>query len=293
MGVALGACTVPAAGRPGFALGADEIELGLGIHGEAGRRARRDDAGRRAGRASADVDPVRPRAGRRRPRRAAGQRPRRHAADGARHRGAARDRRAARARPPGRARLVGHVHERARDAGRLPVAAAGRRRAPRAARCGDDRTGLAGRGQGCGTRGRGRPSLPQASRPADGSPPIRGYRRRCSRSPPRWKQRKTSSPISTAAPATAISAPAWCAPPRHCARSPRSHGPIRRRCWPQRPTDCGARSAAVPARSTRPACCARRAGCPRRRRRSIGRRRSRTASPRSALSAAHSRATAR
>jgi dihydroxyacetone kinase len=36
MGVALGACTVPAAGRPGFALGAEEIELGLGIHGEAG-----------------------------------------------------------------------------------------------------------------------------------------------------------------------------------------------------------------------------------------------------------------
>ncbi|MFO1080064.1 MAG: dihydroxyacetone kinase family protein [Reyranellaceae bacterium] len=36
MGVALGACTVPAAGRPGFELGAGEIELGLGIHGEAG-----------------------------------------------------------------------------------------------------------------------------------------------------------------------------------------------------------------------------------------------------------------
>jgi ATP-dependent dihydroxyacetone kinase len=36
MGVALGACTVPAAGRPGFALGDGEIELGLGIHGEAG-----------------------------------------------------------------------------------------------------------------------------------------------------------------------------------------------------------------------------------------------------------------
>ena len=36
MGVALGACTVPAAGRPGFELGPDEIELGLGIHGEAG-----------------------------------------------------------------------------------------------------------------------------------------------------------------------------------------------------------------------------------------------------------------
>src|SRR6185503_13661558 len=36
MGVALGACTVPAAGKPGFALAAGEIELGLGIHGEAG-----------------------------------------------------------------------------------------------------------------------------------------------------------------------------------------------------------------------------------------------------------------
>ena len=40
MGVALGACTVPG-GRAGFALGPDEMELGLGIHGEAGvRRAR-------------------------------------------------------------------------------------------------------------------------------------------------------------------------------------------------------------------------------------------------------------
>jgi dihydroxyacetone kinase len=36
MGVALGACTVPAAGKPGFALGEAEIELGLGIHGEQG-----------------------------------------------------------------------------------------------------------------------------------------------------------------------------------------------------------------------------------------------------------------
>ncbi|MCX5579435.1 dihydroxyacetone kinase subunit DhaL [Kaistia terrae] len=36
MGVALSACTVPAAGKPGFTLGDDEIELGLGIHGEAG-----------------------------------------------------------------------------------------------------------------------------------------------------------------------------------------------------------------------------------------------------------------
>ena len=36
MGVALSACIVPTAGRPGFDLGADEIELGLGIHGEPG-----------------------------------------------------------------------------------------------------------------------------------------------------------------------------------------------------------------------------------------------------------------
>ncbi|QDE94924.1 dihydroxyacetone kinase family protein [Myxococcus xanthus] len=38
MGVALGPCTVPAAGKPGFTLGEDEIELGLGIHGEQGVR---------------------------------------------------------------------------------------------------------------------------------------------------------------------------------------------------------------------------------------------------------------
>ena len=36
MGVALGACTVPAAGVPSFELAEDEIEWGLGIHGEAG-----------------------------------------------------------------------------------------------------------------------------------------------------------------------------------------------------------------------------------------------------------------
>ncbi|MFI5933115.1 dihydroxyacetone kinase subunit DhaL [Actinoplanes sp. NPDC051494] len=36
MGIALSACTVPAAGQPGFLLGADEAEWGLGIHGEPG-----------------------------------------------------------------------------------------------------------------------------------------------------------------------------------------------------------------------------------------------------------------
>ncbi len=38
MGVALGPCIVPAAGRAGFTLGENEIELGLGIHGEPGVR---------------------------------------------------------------------------------------------------------------------------------------------------------------------------------------------------------------------------------------------------------------
>jgi dihydroxyacetone kinase-like protein len=36
-GVALSACTVPAAGEPTFTLGEDEMELGNGIHGEPGR----------------------------------------------------------------------------------------------------------------------------------------------------------------------------------------------------------------------------------------------------------------
>ncbi|MBW8486953.1 dihydroxyacetone kinase subunit DhaK [Actinomadura parmotrematis] len=36
-GVALAPCTVPAAGTPTFELAADEIELGIGIHGEPGR----------------------------------------------------------------------------------------------------------------------------------------------------------------------------------------------------------------------------------------------------------------
>ncbi|KAE8764336.1 dihydroxyacetone kinase subunit DhaK [Georgenia thermotolerans] len=37
MGVALTACTVPHAGKPSFDLAEDEIEIGIGIHGEPGR----------------------------------------------------------------------------------------------------------------------------------------------------------------------------------------------------------------------------------------------------------------
>lgn len=38
MGLALGPCTVPHAGKPSFDLGENEIELGIGIHGEPGYR---------------------------------------------------------------------------------------------------------------------------------------------------------------------------------------------------------------------------------------------------------------
>jgi phosphoenolpyruvate---glycerone phosphotransferase subunit DhaK len=38
MGVALTPCTVPAAGTPTFTLAEDEMEMGVGIHGEPGRR---------------------------------------------------------------------------------------------------------------------------------------------------------------------------------------------------------------------------------------------------------------
>jgi dihydroxyacetone kinase-like protein len=37
MGVALTSCTVPSAGEPTFELGEDEMEVGIGIHGEPGR----------------------------------------------------------------------------------------------------------------------------------------------------------------------------------------------------------------------------------------------------------------
>ncbi|MGF6099277.1 dihydroxyacetone kinase subunit DhaL [Pseudomonas sp. 18175] len=45
MGLGLSACTVPAAGKPGFALEDDQVEFGLGIHGESGvRRSKIDSA---------------------------------------------------------------------------------------------------------------------------------------------------------------------------------------------------------------------------------------------------------
>ena len=38
MGVALSPCIVPRVGRPGFSIGEDEMEIGMGIHGETGMR---------------------------------------------------------------------------------------------------------------------------------------------------------------------------------------------------------------------------------------------------------------
>ena len=38
MGISLGSCTLPSVGKPGFVLGEQEIEVGLGIHGEQGVR---------------------------------------------------------------------------------------------------------------------------------------------------------------------------------------------------------------------------------------------------------------
>ena len=54
MGMALTSCTVPAAGKPTFELGEDEMEIGIGIHGEPGRERMalepaRDDRRRLAG----------------------------------------------------------------------------------------------------------------------------------------------------------------------------------------------------------------------------------------------------
>jgi phosphoenolpyruvate---glycerone phosphotransferase subunit DhaK len=41
MGIALTSCTVPAAGKPTFELAEDEMEVGIGIHGEPGRERRK------------------------------------------------------------------------------------------------------------------------------------------------------------------------------------------------------------------------------------------------------------
>ncbi len=79
MGMALTSCTVPAAGKPTFELGEDEMEIGIGIHGEPGRERlplapAREIVGRLA-----DADPRRPALRLGRPRAGVRQRHGRHA----------------------------------------------------------------------------------------------------------------------------------------------------------------------------------------------------------------------
>ena len=62
MGVALASCTVPQAGKPNFALGEDEMEVGVGIHGEPGRKRVAPHVGARHRRRDARGDSSRSRA---------------------------------------------------------------------------------------------------------------------------------------------------------------------------------------------------------------------------------------
>ena len=81
MGMALTSCTVPAAGKPTFDLPEDQMEVGIGIHGEPGRRRRSAGAGIRGRRHAARADPRRPRVLRWRRRDRVRQRHGWHAAD--------------------------------------------------------------------------------------------------------------------------------------------------------------------------------------------------------------------
>jgi dihydroxyacetone kinase-like protein len=65
MGVALSPCTVPMAGKPTFTIGDDEMEIGMGIHGEPGvKREKLQSADQIAERMTAAVlDDLRPKAG--------------------------------------------------------------------------------------------------------------------------------------------------------------------------------------------------------------------------------------
>ncbi len=118
MGVALSSCTVPAAGNPTFQIGADEMEMGVGIHGEPGRRRVRlgsadDIAAELTGAVLKDLSLLARPAGA-----AAGQRLRRHAAAGAVPDGAGRAQGAGRRRGAGGAPSDGVVRDLAGD-GRL------------------------------------------------------------------------------------------------------------------------------------------------------------------------------
>ena len=81
MGMALTSCTVPAAGKPTFELGDDEMEIGIGIHGEPGRERMKLESAHDIVAALADPDPRRPALRVGRPGARLRQRHGRHAAD--------------------------------------------------------------------------------------------------------------------------------------------------------------------------------------------------------------------
>ena len=96
--VALTACTTPAAGKPGFDLPDDEMEVGVGIHGEPGRRREKLQPAKQIAATGGGGDPGRQAAAARRPGDRHGQRAGRHPADRAVH--ALRPRRRAARRAP-------------------------------------------------------------------------------------------------------------------------------------------------------------------------------------------------
>ncbi len=65
MGVALSSCTVPVVGKPTFTIGADEMEIGMGIHGEQGvKREKLQTADKIAERMTTTIlDDMKPKAG--------------------------------------------------------------------------------------------------------------------------------------------------------------------------------------------------------------------------------------
>ena len=134
-GIALSSCTPPAAGKPIFDLPVGEMEVGVGIHGEPGRR--REPLGTAHEIADLMVEAVRqrPRPGVRREGAAVRQRAGRHAA--ARALPALRGDRARAARPRAGARTAAGraVHHVAGDGRRLAHAARARRRPDLAVGC--------------------------------------------------------------------------------------------------------------------------------------------------------------
>ncbi len=135
MGVALTSCTVPAAGKPTFELPENEMEIGIGIHGEPGRRRAPLAPAKEIAELLVEPDPRRPRLHRRRRRDRVRQRDGRDAADRAvpplqRGHGDPRQGRCAHRavarravhHQPGHGRLLGH----AAQGGRRPAPALGR-----------------------------------------------------------------------------------------------------------------------------------------------------------------------